>query len=143
MITKILVIVVVTAILGEFKINPFDSSFRFGLGSAGFFFLLLFYKDTPYLLTGLVTGIITTFFRIGLDYLLLESFSIFASLLTHSPIIGFYFTFALLLQLIKRKKFYQNPLLLGFWGALCDGLANIVELLIINSFTVTNIFGSD
>ncbi|WP_084031613.1 ATP-binding protein [Anaerobacillus arseniciselenatis] len=134
-VTKILVIIIVTAILGEFKINPFDSSFRFGLGSAGFFFLLLFYKEVPYRITGLVTGIFTTIFRIGLDYIVLDSFSFFASLQTHSPIIGYYFTFALLLGWMMEKKFYEKPLLLVLFGAFCDAFANFVEIIIIFSFS--------
>lgn len=141
-IMKIFVIVVVTAILGEFRITPFDSSFRFGLGSAGFFFLLLFYKEVPYLLTGLLTGFYTTFFRIGLDYFALDSFSFLGSLQSYIPIIGYYFSFALLLQLTIRSKFYQNPLLLGVWGAFCDGLANFVELMIIHSFDPISLFNS-
>ncbi|WNF36214.1 ATP-binding protein [Bacillaceae bacterium IKA-2] len=141
-IMKIFVIVIVTAILGEFRISPFESSFRFALGSAGFFFLLLFYKEVPYLLTGLLTGLYTIFFRIGLDYFALDSFSFLGSLQSHSPIIGYYFTFALLLQLIMKSKFYQNPLLLGFWGALCDGLSNFVELLLIHSFDPISLLSS-
>ncbi len=133
--TKILVIVVVTAILGEFKINPFDSPFRFGLGSAGFFFLLLFYKEVPYRITGLVTGIFTTFFRVGLDYVALDTFSFFDSLHTHSPIIGYYFTFALLLGWMKEKKLYENPLILGLFGAFCDAFSNFIEIAIIFSFS--------
>lgn len=141
-ITKIIVIIIVTAFLGEVSINPFESTFRFGLGSAVFFFLLLFYKEIPYRITGLLTGVFTTFFRVGLDYLALDSFSFLESLQSHSPIIGYYFSFALLLQLIMKSRFYQNPLLLGFWGALCDSVSNFVELLIINSFDPISFFSS-
>lgn len=141
-IAKVFVIVAVTALLGEFRISPFDSSFRFGLGSAGFFFLLLFYNDLPYRITGLMTGIVTTLFRISLEYGRVDSFSFFESLQTHFPIIGYYFTFALLLELIKHRTYYFNPLILVIWGAFCDGISNIVELLIIDSLTPNDIFGS-
>lgn len=141
-ITKIIVIIVVTAFLGEVSINPFNSSFRFGLGGAVFFFLLLSYKEIPYRVTGLLTGVFTIFFRVGLDYVALDSFSFIDSLQSHSPIIGYYFSFALILQFIMKSKYYQNPLLLGFWGALCDGLSNFVELLIINSFDPISFFSS-
>lgn len=134
MITKILIIVIVTAILGEFKISPFDTPFRFGLGSAGFFFLLLFYKEVPYRLTGLITGIFTTLFRIGLDFIRLDTFSFFDSLIAHSPIIGYYFTFAFILAFMKRKNFFENPVLLGLFGAFCDAISNFVEIFIIFSF---------
>ncbi|MGO4889267.1 sensor histidine kinase [Anaerobacillus sp. MEB173] len=132
---KILTIVLCTAFLGELKVSPFDSSFRFGLGGAGFFFLLLFYRDVPYFLTGLVTGIFTASFRIGLDYAIsLDSFSFYGSLLTHSPVIGFYVTFAILLRYIQHKDFHKNGLWIGGWGAFSDAFSNIVLLLVMIPF---------
>lgn len=129
-ILKILIIVCVTAFLGELKITPFNSSFRIALGSAGFFFLLLYYKDVPYLLTGFVTGVLTTLFRTGLDSFYFNDFSFIGSFLTHSPIIGYYLVFATILQFTKRKCGSISPLMLGFFGVLSDGIANIAELLL-------------
>lgn len=140
-IMKILIIMLVTAILGELKITPFNSAFRFGLGSAGFFFLLLFYRDVPYKLTGFLTGLFTIFFRIILDLSFTDSFSFLESFLSHSPIIGYYFMFSILLHyFIKRMDQLPNPLILGFIGALTDGLANATELLIINILSETDTF---
>ena len=126
----LVIIIVVTAVLGELKIIAFSSNFRFGLGSAAFFFLLLFYKQVSYPLIGAAAGIIITFFRIGLNYLFDETFIFYDSFLEHSPIIGYYFTFSLLLFLGQARKFYDKPLILGLIGAFTDGFANIVELSI-------------
>lgn len=141
-IPKILIIVVLTAFLGELKITPFGSSFRFGLGSAGFFFLLLLYKNVPYRLTGLITGVFTTFFRVGLDYFFVDSFSIFQSIQNHSPIIGYYFTFAILLHFIKKNSSNIAPIWMGLWGAFCDSSSNFVELFIINLYLPNDVFNS-
>ena len=127
---KMLLIVLVTALLGELKIVVFSSSFRFGLGSAAFFFLLLFYKEVPYLLTGLMTGVFTTFFRISMDSFFLSSFYFSHSFIEHSPIIGYYVTFALFANILKAKKMYEYPIYMGVLGAFADGFANVVELLI-------------
>lgn len=138
---KILIIVLVTAFLGELKITPFTSTFRFGLGSAGFFFLLLFYKDVPYILTGFITGIFTTFFRIAIDaaghY---ESFSFIDSLLTRSPAIGYYVFFAFVLHLVtKRDDHSYSPMILGAIGVCCDVIANLGELTLHLTFNETTI----
>lgn len=140
--SKILIVILLTAFLGELKISPFESSFRFGLGSAGFFFLLLLYKDIPYRLTGLVTGVFTTFFRIGLDYFFVDTFSFSQAFLNHFPIIGYYFTFALLLHFIKQKFRYMNPIWVGLWGTFCDSLSNFVELMIINLYLPNDVLSS-
>ncbi len=143
---KILIIILVTAFLGEFKITPFSSSFRIGLGSAGFFFLLLFYKDVPYILTGFITGIFTTLFRIALDATIhYESFSFINSFLIRSPAIGYYVFFAIVLHIVtKRNEHSYSPMMLGVIGICCDVIANLGEItlrLIINNSTIipTNI----
>lgn len=135
-----------TAFLGEFKITPFTSTFRFGFGSAGFFFLLLFYKEVPYILTGFISGIFTTFFRIGLDAAVhYESFSFIDSFLTRSPAIGYYVVFAYVLYFVtKRQEYSFSPMMLGALGICCDVIANIAEILLhlaINETTIvpTNI----
>lgn len=46
-----------TALLGEVKITPFGSAFRFGLGSMFFLFSLLFWLQLPLRRTGLVVGL--------------------------------------------------------------------------------------
>lgn len=127
---KIVTIILITAFLGELKVITFSSSFRFGLGSAAFFFLLLFYKDVSYLFIGLISGIFITFFRIGLDFMLADTFQFKASFFIHSPIIGYYFIFAALLYLGRSRMFYDSPFYLGVLGAFSDGIANIVELFI-------------
>lgn len=132
---KVIFIVVITALIGELKIIAFSSSFRFGLGSAAFFLLMLFYKDVSYLLTSIITGVFTTFFRIGLDYFFIDSFNFFSSLLKHSPIIGYYFVFAVVLHVGKRSKLFDSPVYLGLLGAFGDGLANGIELLIRSVFS--------
>lgn len=133
----IFTIVFITAFLGELKIIAFSSSFRFGLGSAAFFFLLLFYKEVSYLLIGVLAGVFITSFRIGIDYLQIENFDIFNSLATHGPILGYYIIFALILYLGRASYLFEYPLYLGLLGAFSDGTANIVEL-IIRSFLISN-----
>lgn len=141
---KIMIIVFITAFLGEFKIIPFSSSFRFGLGSAGFFFLLLFYKDVPYILTGFITGIFTTFFRIAIDAVYYDAFSFLDSFLIRSPIIGYYTLFAFVLHFYnKRKDLSFSPMMLGIYGVCCDVIANTAELLLHLALNSTSIMATN
>lgn len=125
-----LLIVLLTALLGEVKITVINNSFRFGLGSATFFFLLLYYKQVSYTLIALISGLLITFFRVGLDYIFISSFQFESSFINHSPIIGYYFTFALILLIGQTKKNLDSPFYLGLLGTMADFLANIVELSI-------------
>lgn len=129
-IITIFIIALLTAILGELKITVFNSSFRFGLGSATFFFLLLFYNETYYILTGFFSAFFVTFYRITLDYFFLESFTLETSILNHSPIIGYYLVFVIVLVLLRARNNLEKPFLLGIIGFLADSLANFTELLI-------------
>lgn len=130
-----LTIVLLTAVLGEVKITVINNSFRFGLGSATFFFLLLYYKEVSYLLIALISGILITFFRVGLDFLFASNFQFESSFIEHSPIIGYYFVFAIILLIGQTKKNLDNPFYLGVLGTVADALANIVELSIRTMFT--------
>lgn len=80
---------------------------------------------------GLVTGIAVTFFRIFLDFSIHDtSFHFHQSFLNNSPIIGYYFVFALTLSLGQATRFLEYPFYIGVLGAFGDGVANITELLI-------------
>lgn len=132
---SVLMIVLVTAYLGELKIIVFSSSFRFGLGSAAFFFFLLFYRDIFYPAIGLLTGVFVTFFRIGLDSMFVQPFSFQDSFMTHSPVIGYYLVFSIVLYIGRPRHFLDSPFYLGVLGAFGDGIANIVELFIRTDFS--------
>ena len=52
----LILIILITVIASEFKVIPFNGEdFRFGLGSAAFFFLLLIFQPTSIILTGSLT----------------------------------------------------------------------------------------
>lgn len=128
LIYKILLIVIVTALLGEIKITVFDSPFRFALGSAAFLFFLLYYKKVPYSFIGILTGTSITLFRIFLDYFSKVNFEFFTSFFEHSPIIGYYFIFSLIFSLFNKSKYNTNSFYLCLAGALSDIIANFIEL---------------
>jgi len=123
----LIIIMLATAFFGEMKVNPFGGSFRFSLGIAAFFFGLLWFQSVPVLTTGMLTGMFILGFRIVLDQLI-SDVGWMESLQTHLPSAFYYFTFSLLIHLIKARRFLESPFLVGLIGASVDFASNMVEL---------------
>ncbi len=118
-----------TAVAGELKISPFVDSFRVSLGSAVFFFLILFYKPLLLSLVGVLVGLMVCLFRVGVDLAMDGSADWLTSWTTHAPAVFYYVTFAILLSFAGFARFTSAPLMLGIIGACVDSMSNLVELL--------------
>ncbi|MFD1773564.1 ATP-binding protein [Paenibacillus rhizophilus] len=126
---QILLVAVVTAIAGEFKINPFDGDiFRIGLGSSAFLLFLLLFRHLPFMLTGAVTGVFVLLFRTGLD-LAGTDLTVRDILARHCSAMVYYMVFAVLMGVIKGRVDRFHPLVLGAVAAVIDLLSNEMELL--------------
>lgn len=120
----------ITVIASEFKVIPFNGEdFRFGLGSAAFFFLLLIFRPASFLLTGFLTGIVVAIVRIGEDMLFTgDAFGLILE--NHIPAFLFYLLFALGLSVIGLERFKTAPLLLGAVATVLEFMANSVEHIV-------------
>lgn len=126
--TWILTIALLTAIGSEIKIMPFaDTPFRFGLGSI-IFFLCTLLRPTPIIFAGITTSIVTTIFRVIINYTL-HDVPVVDSLLIHLPAAAFYIMFALCLQILSIHQYREKPLLLGLLVAFSEVFSNLVEQL--------------
>ncbi|MCZ0755078.1 sensor histidine kinase [Anoxybacillus sp. J5B_2022] len=125
----LLILTLATAFFGEMKVNPFGSSFRFSLGSAVFFFGLIWFRTIPTVLTGLFTGLFILGFRVLIDIAMRETLW-FDSLLSHLPAAFYYVTFALLVRILKIRSYMGVPIRAALFGAAIDFASNMVELLI-------------
>lgn len=122
-------IAVLTAIAGEFKFIPFEGeAFRFGLGSAAFFFLLLIRKPESYFHTALITGITVLIFRTAEDALL-GSFSFLTSMKTHLPAVMYYILYGTGLGVLQIDKYKPNPLQMGALATGVEFFVNMAEHL--------------
>ncbi|MFJ7734461.1 ATP-binding protein [Lysinibacillus sp. NPDC097231] len=133
----IFIIAILTAIGGEIKITPFaNTTFRFGLGSI-IFFLCTLLRPTPIILAGFTTSMVTTIFRVIINYSL-HDVPLVDSLLTHLPAAAFYILFAICLQILSIHQYRERPLMLGLLVAFSEVFSNLVEQLFrffINSYT--------
>ncbi|MGN4127752.1 ATP-binding protein [Lysinibacillus sphaericus] len=128
--TWVLMIALFTAIGSEIKILPFyDTTFRFGLGSI-IFFLCTLIKPTPIILAGIATSIVTTSFRVIVNYYYYtQDVSIIESILMHLPAAIFYLLFALCLHQLNIHQYREKPLKLGLLVAFSEVISNLGEQL--------------
>ncbi|KQX56895.1 histidine kinase [Paenibacillus sp. Root444D2] len=126
-----ILVAIVTAIAGEFKITPFSGEmFRIGLGSSAFLLSLLLMKHLPYVYTGIITGITVLLFRTLEDGILLHgAMSFSASAQTHLSAAFYYMAFAIAMSFIKRNWDQFHPFVLGLFLSVIDLMSNEIELL--------------
>ena len=126
----LLLTIFITVIASEFKVIPFNGEdFRFGLGSAAFFFLLLIFQPSSYILTGFLTGIIIVIVRISKDLIFTgDAFGLI--LANHIPACLFYLLFAAGLGVIRLDQLKRVPLLLGSIATALEFLANSAEHIV-------------
>ncbi len=131
---SVLVLIMVTcAMLGEWKLAPFQTDFRFSFGAAAFFFFLLWYRGIHPLITGFSVGLFIVLFRSCLDALLRpEYFSVVDNFIHHLLALSYYVVFSLLFYLFKVLTWNSKPLILGFLGVWMDVISNVLEIAIRN-----------
>lgn len=122
--------ILITVIASEFKVIPFNGEdFRFGLGSAAFFFLLLIFQPKSYIFTGFLTGIVVVFVRIVQD-MIFTGDVFWLIIANHIPAFFFYLLFATGLSVIRLDRFKKVPLLLGAIATALEFTANGVEHIV-------------
>ncbi|WP_405106937.1 sensor histidine kinase [Paenibacillus sp. FSL K6-1217] len=127
---QILLVAAVTAVAGEFKINPFDGDlFRIAMGSSAFLLFLLLMRQLPYIRTGCATGVVVLLFRTAMDMAEGSGMAVEQSLSSHFSAMIYYIVFGALMHVIKSRIDTFHPLVLGAVAALIDLLSNEMELL--------------
>ncbi|KRE57699.1 histidine kinase [Paenibacillus sp. Soil750] len=126
-----ILIAIVTAIAGEFKITPFSGEvFRIGLGSSAFLLCLLLMRHLPYVYTGIITGITVLLFRMLEDGIISHgALSYSASAQMHLSATFYYIAYAIAMSLIKHKWDRFHPFILGLFLSVIDLMSNELELL--------------
>jgi two-component system sensor histidine kinase YcbA len=109
---QILLVAVVTAVAGEFKINPFDGDiFRIAMGSSAFLLFLLLMRHLPYISTGIATGVVVLLFRTGMDTVVEGSGLTFEqSLNSHFSAMVYYIVFAVLMNAYQEQSWTRSIL---------------------------------
>ena len=120
-----------TAFLGELKMTPFGEPFRFSLGTAAYFFGLIWFRTLRPLETGLYVGLFLLFFRclLGMQQ---TGGTFWEQFPHHVPSTIYYLLFASVLTITNLRKRLDRPLQVGIIAVIGDLVANVGELVVRN-----------
>lgn len=139
---QVILVAVAVALLGELRLHPFDSPFRFSLGAAAYAFSLLYFSRLPFLWSSLATAlailVLRSYITIVFDYQTLPVFHaplegqhLWADLIVlHGPASIYYIVMALLFNVLKIRNHVHKPGLLVGLLTLADTSGNVVEILL-------------
>lgn len=137
---KIFLVSIVTTLMGQVYINPFNSDFRLSIGIAILIFLLLKFQDISILLTTTCTAALVFIFRFSIDFIQLNSIVDISDIaLKHLPSAIFYIVFGVALYQLHIRDYKQQPIFFIFLVGISDILSNISEAAARQEFTKTSI----
>ncbi|MDQ0201913.1 sensor histidine kinase [Neobacillus ginsengisoli] len=124
--------IIAVPITGELKFYPLSGAdLRFSMSTTVFFFILLWSRKIHPVLAGFLTGSAVVCFRIILDKVQVGSFDF----PNHFPVFFYYMVFGMFFHILKVKKLYHQPLLIGLLGMVLEIMGNFTEMTI-RHFTI-------
>ncbi len=136
---QVIMVGVAVALLGEFRIHPFESPFRFSLGPPTLAFSLLYFTHLPHLGSSIVTAgaifawrsYLTLAFDWGTRGVIIPEGAVFTTLLKlHGPASVYYIALGLWFYLLRVRKHVHRPVLLVATLALADAGGNVIEVFL-------------
>ncbi len=122
---KIAIIALATALFGQVYLNPFNTDFRISIGIVVLTLLLIKFKDTPIIITTIITGLVVVVFRVSLGYIAGQNFISLIEI--HLPAFFFYLSYGILLKMFSVREIVKQPILLITFLTFSDVLSNIIE----------------
>jgi|LGOV01.1.fsa_nt_gb two-component system sensor histidine kinase YcbA len=122
---KIAIIALATALFGQVYLNPFNTDFRISIGIVVLTLLLIKFKDTPIIITTIITGLVVVIFRVSLGYIAGQNFISLVEI--HLPAFFFYLSYGILLKMFSVREIVKQPILLITFLTFSDVLSNIIE----------------
>lgn len=134
---KLLLIWIISTLMGQVYINPFNFLFRFSVGVAFLTFLILWFESVPIMLATTITAICMVAFRTILDVFLGRD--AYVCIVNHMPSVAFYVVLGLILSSIKIRKFKNRPILIFCVLGMADVISNIIEIIIRGELYISSI----
>lgn len=128
-IRNIFIICIVSTLMGQFYISPFNTDFRLTLVVFFISLFLLYFNDYNIIFISVSVGICTFLFRSFIFYL--EHDVIFSKVIIQFiPVLVYYFFFGLLFKVLKIRESSNQPLNMFFYLLIADSIPNIMEISI-------------
>lgn len=124
----LLIVAIGTAILGEVKLQPFNSDFRFGLGGLFYLLTIIYWYPLPQRKLGWIVACTTVLWRVVWDQFYGLNWS--SSLAIHWPAAFYYITLTYFLNAVQWWRWREQPLFLGGIMFFADTIANLIEMLV-------------
>jgi len=122
-------IAIITAIMGQVYLNPFNSDFRISLGVIVLTVLLLRFEKVSIVWACVFSGIAVFSIRVFIDYLPLGH-GLSDIMGVYFPAVGFYLFYGVFLELFKIREMTSHPFVCLMILAISDSVSNIIEVLI-------------
>jgi len=137
---KVLLVAVVTTLMGQVYINPFNSDFRLSIGIAILTFLLLKFQDISILVTTGCTAVLVFVFRFTIDIIQLNKILDISDIaLKHLPSLVFYIIFGIALYQLNIRNYKEQPIFFIFLVGISDIVSNISEAVVRQEFSKPSI----
>ncbi len=128
-IRNIFIICMLTILMGQFYINPFNANFRFTVLVIFFSLFLIYFKNYRIMTIAVLVGISaflsqTTFFYLSHDI------SFENVIIEYAPVLLYYLCFGFLFKILKTREILDQPFNAFLSLLICDSVSNIFEISI-------------
>lgn len=127
---KTIIVSIISTLMSQVYINPYNSTFRLGMGVAVLTFLLLIFEDLSISLVTFSTSVCVFLFRSLLEVFQNTNIDMTTIFLKHFPAAMFYISLGFILHQINIRRHRSQPILLIFFIAIADLISNIIEIVI-------------
>ncbi len=134
-IKRTVIVSIISTLMAQVYINPYNSSFRLGIGVAVLTFLLLLFDDLSIIMVTSSTAVFVFSFRVLLDIFQGYYGEIAIIFSRHFPAAIFYIILGLILYGLNIRKYTSQPIVLIFFVAIADLGSNIVEIIIRHEYS--------
>lgn len=125
-IRNLVIICMISVLMGQFYISPFNTVFRMTLAVYFMSLFLLYFEDYSVMLITMSVGISTMLFRSVVNYVG-SDLSFIEVLSVYSPVLIYYVFFGAMFKFLSVRNLYEQPFnfFLSLW--ICDSMGNILE----------------
>ncbi len=133
---RTILVAIITTLMGQVYINPFNSDFRLSIGIAILTFLILNFQDISIPITTGYTAISVFIFRFTIDIIQVNRVLDAPEIaLKHFPSAIFYIIFGFVLHQLNIRKYKEQPIFFIFLVGISDLFSNISEAVVRQEFS--------
>lgn len=137
---NIFIICMISVLMGQFYISPFNTVFRLTLAVFFMSLFLIYFENYSVMLITMSVGISTLLFRTIVNYVG-SGLTYPEVFMIYFPVLTYYVFFGLMFKFLSIRSYYNQPFnfFLSLW--VCDSVANILEAMVRRTWETTSFEG--